>query len=101
MTLARVLGKVVLVVGVATLLTTCTDSNVSGPAIPVSASLDLTGLVRAGANIPIPVDSLRVRLRRSDNSTAYDRAIWVNASEIRSNQDTIAITLQIDLREVS
>lgn len=101
MTLVRALGKAGLVIGVAAFLTTCTDSEVSGPTLPVSAAFDLTGLVRAGANIPIPVDSLRVRLRRSDNTYAYDKAIWVNAAAVRSDQDTIAITLQIDLREVS
>jgi hypothetical protein len=100
-TLVRSFGKAGLVIGVATLLATCTDSNPSGPATPVAAAFDLTGLVRAGANIPIPLDSLRVRLRRSDNTYAHDKAIWVNAAAVRSNQDTIAITLQIDLREVS
>ena len=101
MTLVRAFGKAVLVIGVAALLTTCSDSTPSGPALPVSASFDLTGLVRAGGNIPIPVDSLRVRLRRSDNSFAHDKAYWVNATEINSNRDTFAITLQVDLREVS
>jgi hypothetical protein len=67
----------------------------------VSASFDLTGLVRAGANIPFPLDSLRVRLRRADATYAYDRALWVNAAAVRANQDTIAITLQVDLREAS
>ena len=101
MSLVRVLGKAFLVLGVTALLATCTDSNVAGPVVPVSTSFDLTGLVRAGGNIPIPVDSLRVRLRRSDNTFAYDKAIWVNAAAVRSNQDTIAITLQVDLREAT
>jgi hypothetical protein len=100
-TLVRAVGRSALLIGVATLLTTCTDSNVSGPAVPVSAAFDLTGLVRAGRNIPIPVDSLRVRLRRGDNTYAYDQAVWVNADQVRSTQDTFAITLQIDLREIS
>ena len=101
MILVRALGKAGLVIGVATLLTTCTDSEPSGPMLPVSAAFDLTGLVRAGANIPIPVDSLRVQLRRGDSTYAWNSAIWVNAAAIRTNQDTIAITLQVDLREVS
>jgi hypothetical protein len=100
-TLVRALGKTAVVVCVVTLLTTCTDSNVSGPTLPVSAAFDLTGLVRAGANIPIPLDSLRVQLRRADNTYAYNQAIWINAAAIRANVDTIAITLLIDLREVS
>ncbi|MEO8200809.1 MAG: hypothetical protein ABI679_09840, partial [Gemmatimonadota bacterium] len=59
----------------------------------------MTGLVRAGSNLPIPIDSLRIQVRRTDSSLAYDRAIWVNAPSVRSNLDTIAITLTIPLHE--
>jgi hypothetical protein len=95
----RALSTAALVIGVATLLTTCRDSDVAGPGPVARAGLDLTSLVRAGANIPIPVDSLRIQLRRRDNSFAFNRAIWVNSSSVRANQDTIAITLDIQLNE--
>ena len=87
--------------GLAALVTTCGDQGLTGPDIGLArAGFDLTGLARAGGSLPIPVDSLRVTLRRSrDNSIAVDTAIWINASAIRTNQDTIAITLRLSLKE--
>ncbi len=99
--LVRGLGKSGLVVGLVMLVSTCSDSVGTGSGIPVTTAMDLTGLVRTRADIPIPLDSVRVRLRRADSSYAYNRAIWVNAAAIRANLDTLAITLTIDLRDAS
>lgn len=87
--------------GLSTLVTTCGDHGVTGPDIGLaSAGFDLTGLARAGGSLPIPVDTLRVTLRRSsDNSIVVDTSIYINSSAVRTNQDTIAITLRIGLKE--
>jgi hypothetical protein len=89
------------VLGFSTLVTTCGDQGPTGPDSGLaSAGFDLTGLARAGGSLPIPVDSLRVTLRRSrDNSIAIDTAIYINASAVRTNLDTIAITLRLALKE--
>lgn len=95
------LGIAALVLGLSTLVTTCGDQGPTGPGIGIaSAGFDLTGLARAGGSLPIPVDTLRVTLRRSsDNSIAVDTAIYINSSAVRSHLDTIAITLRIGLKE--
>lgn len=82
------------------LVGTCGDQSPTGPGgIPARAGFDLSGLVRASGNLPVPLDSIRVTLRRtSDNSIAVDTAISVNASAIRTNQDTLVITLTIPLQ---
>ena len=53
-----------MVLAVAMLLATCSDSGPTGPLSLARAGFDMTGLVRAGTNLPIPIDSLRIRLRQ-------------------------------------
>jgi hypothetical protein len=55
------------------LLTTCSTDSALAPRVPIQSDVDLTGLLlRAGGQVPIPLDQVLIELRRvTDSSVAY------------------------------
>jgi len=85
------------VVAGALLLVTCSSDSAIAPTIPVRAEMDLSGLFRAGGQIPIPVDEVLVELRRtSDSSVAFSRVL--SAAEFSQRADSLIVRVDLDLR---
>lgn len=93
--LARVLRAFRVVVA-ATLLTTCGTDTAMGPGIPVQSAVDLTGLLRAGGPIPIPIDTVLVELRRvSDSSVAFTQQVDVSRFLQQGNDLILSVALAL------
>ncbi|HXI20903.1 MAG TPA: Ig-like domain-containing protein, partial [Gemmatimonadales bacterium] len=83
--------------GACVLLTTCTHDDLLGPGVAVSSNLDLTGLLRAGGQIPIPVDTVFVELRhRSDSTVAFTHLY--PAGDVGTNGDSLLVRLSVEVR---
>ncbi|MEP6573732.1 MAG: hypothetical protein ABJD11_13595, partial [Gemmatimonadota bacterium] len=66
----------------------------------VRTPLDVSALFRAGGGrVPIPIDLVRVTLRRADNSIAFDDSI--PSSRFTQNGDSLSIPIQVTLRSAS
>ena len=80
----------------ALLLTTCSTDSAVGPGPVVQASMDVTGLLRAGGAIPIPVDTVLIELRRtSDSSVAFSQLI--PAARFAARNDSLIVPIQVSL----
>lgn len=80
----------------ALLLTTCSTDSAVGPGPVVQASMDVTGLLRAGGAIPIPVDTVLIELRRtSDSSVAFSELI--PAARFAARNDSLIVPIQVSL----
>ncbi len=84
--------------GLAALLATCTHDAALGPELPAAGRLDLTGLLRAGGQIPIPIDQVRIELRRARDSSVVFDSLY-SAARFGSSNDSLSITIQLRLRE--
>ncbi|MBK9067875.1 MAG: hypothetical protein IPL76_13530 [Gemmatimonadetes bacterium] len=80
----------------ALLLTTCSTDAPVGPRQTVVASMDVTGLLRAGGLIPVPVDTVYIELRRaSDSSQAF--AKYLSAADFAQRNDSLIVPVRVDL----
>ncbi len=59
--------------------------------------MDLTGLLRAGGTIPIPLDTVTVELRRqADSSIAYSQQLPI--AQVTQSGDSLLIAVELQLR---
>ncbi|MFN8647814.1 MAG: hypothetical protein U0104_13680 [Gemmatimonadales bacterium] len=80
----------------ALLLTTCSTDAPIGPRQTVLASMDVTGLLRAGGQIPIPVDTVFIELRRTSDSTpAFSK--YLTAADFAQRNDSLIVPVRVDL----
>lgn len=80
----------------ALLLTTCSTDSAVGPGREVRTVMDVTGLLRAGGEIPVPVDTVYVELRRtSDSSAAF--AEYIPAARFSERNDSLIVPIQVQL----
>ncbi|HLQ23397.1 MAG TPA: hypothetical protein VK132_09320, partial [Gemmatimonadales bacterium] len=87
--------------GLALVLLTCTNEQVTGPTRPGRLSLDIHALVaRAPGQPSIPFDSLRVTLRRpTETAYAYDQTIPVRSDTIAG--DSVVLKLDVQLQQTT
>jgi len=80
----------------ALLLTTCSTDAPVGPRQTVQASMDVTGLLRAGGQIPIPVDTVYIELRRtSDSVQVFSK--YLSAVDFRQRNDSLIVPVRVEL----
>ncbi len=79
------------------LLTTCGTDSPIAPGQQAEAHMDVTGLLRAGGQVPVPIDTVFVELRHtSDSTVAFSEALSAAAFSQRS--DSLIVKVQVDLR---
>jgi len=78
---------------------TCTNERVTGPTRPGALLLDVHALVASSPGQPvIPLDSLRITLRRPTETTyAYDKTILVRSDTVKG--DSVVLRLDVQLQQ--
>jgi plastocyanin len=78
---------------------TCTNERVTGPTRPGALLLDVHALVASSPGQPvIPLDSLRITLRRPTETTyAYDKTVLVRSDTVKG--DSVVLRLDVQLQQ--
>ncbi len=97
----RALVRVAALAILAALAITCRDLPFE-PGMEMRGSLDVSGIMETAQDIPIPIDSLVVELRRtSDSSVVFSSAISVDSITISAAGDTVSVDITVELNETS
>ncbi len=68
-----------------------------GPRFPVQSSLDVSGFLRAGGQVPIPIDTILIEIRhQSDSTVAFSQQLPV--SRFQQQQGDYRINIALTLR---
>jgi hypothetical protein len=77
-------------------LATCSQDTSLGPAGPIRGQLDLSALLTAGGQVPIPIDQVFVELRRvSDGTVAFSRVL--DAGQFGQQGDSLILSISLVL----